>query len=202
MNKAKRVQLIQVARKALGLDEDSYRAILRDYGGAESATALDDRGFAMVMDRFRHLGFVSDKRKAAYSPNDRQGMASAAQIALIRELWGKLSRDGTDAALDKWIGRFGVSALRFVDAERARRIVGALKAWEARKGQAFNPRVFEDHAKGLRVVDRSGETGPAFCPLDDKFVSQTATSIEVDNSQAKGDPIDFDDGDAPMPPCL
>lgn len=31
---------------------------------------------------------------------------------------------------------------------------------------------------------------------NDKFVSQTATSIEVDNSQAKGEPIDFDDDGA------
>lgn len=133
MNQAKRVQLVQVARKALGLDEDAYRAILRDYGGADSATALDDRGFGMVMDRFRYLGFVSDKRKAAFRPNDRIGMASAAQITLIRELWAQLSRDGSEAALNKWISRFGVSALRFADADRARRIVGALKAWERRK---------------------------------------------------------------------
>ena len=128
----KRVKLIQVARKALALDEDAYRAILRDHGGVDSATALDDRGFDRVMDRFRYLGFVSDKRKASFSPNDRIGMASAAQIALIRDLWGKVSTDGTPAALDKWINRFGVSALRFVDDRTATRIIGALRGWEAR----------------------------------------------------------------------
>lgn len=133
MNKTKRVKLVQVARKALALDDEAYRAILRDYGGVDSAKALDEHRFAKVMDRFRYLGFISDKRKAAFRPNDRDGMASAAQITLIRELWAKLSRDGTEAALNKWISRFGVDALRFVDAERARRIVGALRAWEARK---------------------------------------------------------------------
>lgn len=130
---AKRVQLIQVARKALRLDEEAYRAILRDHGGADSAKGLDDRGFAAVMDRFRFLGFVSDKRKASFSPHDRLGMATAAQITLIRELWHKLSRDGTEAGLNKWISRFGVDALRFADAERAKRILGALRAWERRK---------------------------------------------------------------------
>ncbi|MBU0931316.1 MAG: regulatory protein GemA [Alphaproteobacteria bacterium] len=125
--------MIQVARKALCLDDDAYRAILRDHGGADSATKLDDRGFAAVMDRFRFLGFVSDKRKASFSVNDRRGMATAAQITLIRELWEKLSRDGTEAALNRWISRFGVDALRFADAERARRILGALRAWERRK---------------------------------------------------------------------
>lgn len=130
---AKRLQLVQVARKALGLDEDAYRAILRDYGGVASARALDDRGFDRVMDRFRYLGFVSDKRKASFSVGNRPGMATAAQIAMIRKLWTKLSRDGSDAALDQWISRFGVDALRFVDAPRAQRILGALRAWEARK---------------------------------------------------------------------
>lgn len=139
MNKAKRVQLVQIARKALALDEEAYRAILRDYGGVDSATALDDRGFGLVMDRFRYLGFVSDKRKAAFRPNDRIGMASAAQVTLIRELWAQLSRDGSEAALSKWISRFGVSALRFADADRARRIVGAMKAWETRKANQSEP---------------------------------------------------------------
>ncbi len=141
----KRVQLVQVARKALALDDEAYRAILRDYGGAASATALTDRGFAMVMDRFRYLGFVSDKRKASFSAHDREGMATAAQIALIRELWAKLSRDGSDAALNKWISRFGVDALRFADADRAKRILGALRAWERRK---------------LSQPHRDGETRP------------------------------------------
>ncbi|MEO7468078.1 MAG: regulatory protein GemA [Sphingobium limneticum] len=133
----KRVRLVQVARKALGLDEEAYRAILRDHGGAESATALTINGFDRVMDRFRYLGFVSDKRKASFSPNDRMGMATAAQIVLIRDLWAKLSRDGSDAALNKWIGRFGVDALRFADADCAKRILGALRAWERRL--ATNP---------------------------------------------------------------
>lgn len=128
----KRVRLVQVARKALSLDDEAYRAILRDHGGVDSATALTNVGFDRVMDRFRYLGFVSDKRKASFSANDRIGMATASQIALIRELWSKLSRNGSEAALNKWISRFGVDALRFADADRAQRILGALRVWERR----------------------------------------------------------------------
>ncbi len=135
----KRVRLIQVARKALGLDEEAYRAILRDHGGVDSATALTNAGFDRVMDRFRYLGFVSDKRKASFSPNDRAGMATAAQIALIRELWAKLSRNASAASLDNWISRFGVDALRFADVDRAKRILGALRAWEQRIATQPNP---------------------------------------------------------------
>lgn len=34
------------------------------------------------------------------------------------------------------------------------------------KSPRFNPRIFERHARGLRVVDRSQETGPAFLPVE------------------------------------
>jgi hypothetical protein len=131
---AKRLQLVQIARRKLGLDEDAYRAILRDYGGVDSARDLDDRGFGFVMDRFRYLGFISDKRKASFSPNDRVGMATAAQIALIRELWADCTEGAGEAALDRWLDRqFRISALRFLAGSKAPKVIGALKGWEARK---------------------------------------------------------------------
>lgn len=130
----KRLQLVQIARKKLGLDDDAYRAILREYGGADSAKHLDDRGFDAVMDRFRYLGFVSDFRQASFSPNDRAGMATAAQIAMIRDLWSTNTDGGSEAALDKWLdSHFQISALRFLPAGKTRKVIGALKTWEARK---------------------------------------------------------------------
>lgn len=134
---AKRIQLIQVARKALGLDETAYRAILLEYGGADSAKALDDHGFAQVMDRFRYLGFVSDQRKASFSTYGRAGMASPAQIALIRDLWSANTEGADETALNRWLdGHFGISALRFLPGGKAHKAIGALKAWERRKKES------------------------------------------------------------------
>ncbi|RQW45316.1 regulatory protein GemA [Novosphingobium sp. LASN5T] len=131
---AKRLKLVQIARKALGLDDEAYRAILRNYGGVESSADLDDRGFARVMDRFRYLGFVSDKRAAAFSPHDRIGMASAAQISMIRDLWAANTDGAPEAALNRWLdGHFHISALRFLTDVKARKVIGALKTWDARK---------------------------------------------------------------------
>lgn len=131
---AKRLQLVQVARKVLNLDEETYRTVLRDYGGVDSAKSLDDRSFDRVMDRFRYLGFISDKRKASFSPNDRAGMANAAQIAVIRELWGANTDGAGDQALDHWLeGHFHISALRFLPGSKVSKVIGALKVWEARK---------------------------------------------------------------------
>lgn len=133
-NSHKRVMLVQVARKALGLDEDTYRAILREHGGTDSASTLDYRGFASVMDRFRELGFVSDLHKASFSPNNRIGMATAAQLALIRDLWSANTDGADEAALDHWLeGHFRISSLRFVSDAKAKKVIAALKAWAARK---------------------------------------------------------------------
>jgi hypothetical protein len=55
---AKKVALVHVAKRQFGLDDDSYRNILRRYGGAESAAELDEIGFLHVMDYFTALGEI------------------------------------------------------------------------------------------------------------------------------------------------
>lgn len=123
--------LLRVAKDRLALSEDVYRAILENYGGSRSATGLDDRGFAAVMDRFRALGFTSDRRTGSYGR--RFGMATDAQLDLIRSLWRELSSDPTERRLSRWLSDYHkVSALRFLDSAKAAKVIAALKAWKAR----------------------------------------------------------------------
>jgi hypothetical protein len=104
--------------------------------GVESARDLDDAGFDQVMARFHDLGFVSTARKRYYG--DRPGMASAKQVKLIRSLWREYVGGATDdVALDHWIRRtFHVDSLRFVDADMAHRVVGALMQMKRRRPEA------------------------------------------------------------------
>ncbi|WP_417622179.1 regulatory protein GemA [Parasphingorhabdus sp.] len=132
MNWKKRIQLVQIAKRQLGLSDERYRAALREYAGVESSTKMDDTGFDRLMDHFRSLGFVSDKRQASFSSNDRIGMATAGQVSLIRELWNEVSNGGSEISLNKWISRFGVSALRFLDDKTAPKVIAGLKGWKAR----------------------------------------------------------------------
>lgn len=136
---AKRHQLLRVAVKALGMCEADYRALLRDYGGVDSATRLTEHGFDQVMARLRQLGFTSSKRHAGYG--ERAGMASAGQIELIRSLWSKVADNPTEADLNRWIeGHFigGVSSLRFLTAQGASKVIGALRSWEARRASQIS----------------------------------------------------------------
>ena len=131
----KRLQLVQVARKRLALGEEDYRSILLQYGGCSSAKALDARGFEAVMDRFCQLGFTSTARARTFG--ERAGMASPAQVALIRKLWAETVDDPAEANLNTFLEhRFKVSALRFLPKERAGGVVTALKAMAARRSPA------------------------------------------------------------------
>jgi len=53
----KKRALIQIAKKNLRLDEESYHQILKGVAGVESATELTRKGFEMVMKRFEAMGF-------------------------------------------------------------------------------------------------------------------------------------------------
>lgn len=129
----KKLRLIQLARRRLGLEESAYRDILWRAAGVRSAKDLDDWGFAQLMYIFERLGFKSDFAEA--NLGNRDGMASPPQIAFMRDLWSKFTDgEGDDASLGKWLeGRFGVSSLRFVDAPTARKAIGGLIAMNKRK---------------------------------------------------------------------
>lgn len=129
------ISLIHVAKARLGLTDDLYRKILLHYGGVASSRDLDHDGFALVMEAFDLLGFKSDFKRANFGT--RPGMATARQVALIRELWAEYTDgDGTEASLGKWLERtFKVSSLRFVTAPMAPKAITALKRMKVRKSE-------------------------------------------------------------------
>lgn len=131
---AKQIALLHVAKRQLGLDDDSYRAILKAKAGVESAADLSFPGFYEVIEHFGRLGFKSTWKKRNFGA--RRGMASPSQIGLIRGLFAEWadSADDVDTALNNWLSHsFGVTALRFVDEHVAGKAITALKSMTARK---------------------------------------------------------------------
>jgi len=134
MINSKQMALVHLAKKRLGFDDDTYRAVLIRLAGVESAKDLDSIGFDRVMDYFDQNGFRSDWKKRTFG--NRPGFASPSQIDLIKRLWRQWSEQGDDAGLDRWLERkFHVSALRFVTPDIAHKAITALKAMAARKGR-------------------------------------------------------------------
>jgi hypothetical protein len=131
--------LIHLAKAQLGLDDDTYRAMLRATAGVESAGALDAAGRARVIEHLRSRGFrpLAGARRRQASPSARY----------IRWLWGELWRRGEVASRDglpDWLKAHtrrlhprhtGWARPESLPGEPARRIVRQLRAWLARAGR-------------------------------------------------------------------
>ena len=132
----KKLALVHLAKKEVGLDDDSYRDLLRQAAGVGSSRDLDDTGFAAVMERFKQLGFVSTAARQNLAGR-HWTMASDGQVAKLRKLWEAYTDGkGNDTTLGKWLDRQGwASALRFLGAPEAQKAIGALVRMVERKAE-------------------------------------------------------------------
>lgn len=122
----KKISLIHVAKAKLGLTDEQYRKLLEACGSVRSSADLGEAGFAELMRCFKLLGFESDAARSAYG--ERPGMATPAQVILVRILWEQWSGSNDEKALDHWIEHFfGISSLRFADQEIISKAITALK---------------------------------------------------------------------------
>lgn len=131
---AKKIALLHIARKQLGLSEEDYRAILLRCGGVESSADLDYFGFERVIAHMTALGFRSTWNTRTFG--NRPGMATPPQIDHMRELWAEFrgGPDEGDATLNVWLTKYQkIGALRFVTREKASAIICALRNMAARK---------------------------------------------------------------------
>ncbi len=130
----KQLTLIHVARRKLELSDEVYRTALAQVAGVTSSAELDQDGFDAMMGLFEYMGFCPTQAQGQ-NFGKREGMASFAQIELIRALWREYTRrryDG-EAELNKWLERcFKVSSLRFLSIGDGRKAITALKAMKAR----------------------------------------------------------------------
>ena len=127
------LKLLWTGKSRLGMDDITFRAALVQIAGVDSTRQLDRDGFEAMMGFFQYCGFAPGTPRGA-DYGDRPGMASFAQIELIRTLWHEYTRGkaGEDE-LVKWLERFWhVSSLRFLRSASAPKVIAALKAMKAR----------------------------------------------------------------------
>lgn len=89
---AKQKALLHVAKAALGLTDDEYRAVLYGAAGVESSKDLDHRGFEQVLQRFEDLGFEVKRRwpKGRAHKTDPNALVTPAQSRKLEELYEQL----------------------------------------------------------------------------------------------------------------
>lgn len=115
------------------MSEEGFRAALVQIAGVTSAKELKQGGFEAMMGFFEFCGFAPLRAKGpSYGP--RPGMASFAQIELIRTLWQEYTHGKAgEAELTLWLERYWkLSSLRFLSAAIAQKIITALKTMKSR----------------------------------------------------------------------
>ena len=120
--------ILHVAASKLEWDDDTYRMVLVRIAGVTTSTDLDQAGFEAVMGFAEYCGF-RPLAKGAPRYGNRPGMATFAQIELIREIWRELHDQSAcnDEALTGWLLKFHkVSSMRFLTLDAARKEITAL----------------------------------------------------------------------------
>jgi Protein of unknown function (DUF1018) len=122
---------IHIAKKQLGLDDDTYRARLARITGKSSSADMTEAELEAVLKDFAKDGFKAVK-KAFTGP-------AAAQATVITALWMSgwnlgVIRDPSPQAMEAFILRqTGVAKAEWlVDAKLASKVIDGLKAWLAR----------------------------------------------------------------------
>ena len=131
---SKSVAAIHVAKKELGLDDDTYRVALMSAVGKSSAADMTEGERRKVLEHFRERGF---KARSTGRRKPLEGKFAGKLQALWIAGWNLgLVRDRDDRALVAFVKRqTGIDHVRFLrHGQDAIKAIEALKGWLARAG--------------------------------------------------------------------
>lgn len=132
---------VKMAAKELGLDDETYRAILLRLTGKTSSTECTDAQLGLVLDEFKAKGWVAKKpaKHVAKSATCAKP-ADTAVAKKARALWLSLYQLGVvrepgEPALEAFAKRqVGVDRLQWMGASQAYSLIEALKKMAERAG--------------------------------------------------------------------
>lgn len=145
---------IHIGKNQLGLDDDTYRALLQMTTGKTSCKAMSSKELEMVLAAMKERGFqpATAQRRGRYSPASRGKRAQdKSPLDKLRALWIEMGKDGhitnsSEAALIQWAkrqtnhanGGIGVDSLEWLaqDSKMLQQVIEALKGWRNRLQRA------------------------------------------------------------------
>lgn len=147
---SKVLKLVQIGRRDLQLNDETYRDLLEQVTGQRSAKGLSDSALGLVVDRMKLLGFVPLNNKPAfkrkpYKKVTKPQRTKAAETSKITAIWLTMHQQGFvrnahDSAIDAYVkrqtskknGGIGVERLTWLDSQQAYFVLEALKKWHYR----------------------------------------------------------------------
>ena len=150
MSTKKQRQEIGYMRKILGLNEDTYREMLGDFGGAKSSKDLTESDAKIFLnslrDKGKQIGVFKPVKQyifQKYKYNDlgeRDGMASPSQLRKIEAMWYQVSHQTDDISRQKALNYFtkrltGKENLKFLENKDAHILIKALDAMQKQQNK-------------------------------------------------------------------
>ncbi|MFM5241187.1 gp16 family protein [Aeromonas rivipollensis] len=146
------IRLVQVGRRSLGLDEETYRELLTQQSGKRSAAELTLQELDKVLLAMKAVGFKPTVKRPVkvtvskrFSPA-RGAPVKTAEIGVIRAIWitmhrHGLLRDGSESALNHYVERqtvrlnngIGVAEVAWLSEALAYPVLESLKNWHKRE---------------------------------------------------------------------
>ncbi len=134
---------IHIAKKDLGLDDDTYRDVLERVTGKRSSKGLGPSQMDALLVEFRKLGWKAKMGAAAGSYRKGSGKLHVRKIfAIWQEMCdAQIPAAPTRAGLLAFVQRMtktearpeGVADPEWLSPEEARKVIEALKAWRTRE---------------------------------------------------------------------
>ncbi|WP_236213689.1 gp16 family protein [Metapseudomonas otitidis] len=127
-------RMVQIARRQLGMDDDTYRAMLMRTVGATTSKGLTPRQIGRVLAELERLGFKSTSPKKAPAKGRQTAEPAPERAALIGKINAQLAEaERTIAYADGMARRmFQVERVEWCDPDQLRRLVAAL-AYDAQR---------------------------------------------------------------------
>lgn len=124
---------IHLAKKQLGMDEGTYRAMLLSVAGVESAADLDEAGRFKVLKHLYRNGFTSKRGKRPH-PGQPHNLSSSGRGPLLRKIEALLTEKGIregryipwNYALGILKRQYQVERMEWATPEQLRGVVAAL----------------------------------------------------------------------------
>lgn len=146
------IRLVQVGRRALGLDEETYRELLTQQSGKRSAAELTQQELEKVLVAMKAAGFKPTVKRPVKGVASQRlspvsgALVRAGEIGVIRAVWitmhrHGLLRDGSETALNHYVERqtvrinngIGVAEVAWLSDTLAYRVLESLKNWHKRE---------------------------------------------------------------------
>lgn len=125
---------IHVAKAQLGLDDETYRALLARIAGVRSAKDLNKRQIGAVLAEFERLGFKPNTPKKAGRAVPKAAPGRAAMIGKIEAFLAEAKRPWSYADAMA-LRMFKVERVEWCDADQLRRLIAALTYDAKRHGR-------------------------------------------------------------------